>query len=299
MPDAHFPTDEIFNVVECRRCGLAYVNPRPSFEEIGRFYPESFFSEFETNKRKHQQRYAVEAAYIDADLNGRGRLLLDVGCANGDFPRFMKRLGWEVEGVEIAAKSHPINDFQVYNTIFSEFPSLGPRYDVITAWAVLEHVHDPLAYFRKAGELLKPGGRFVFLVTNFLSLSSRRLFREDIPRHLYFFSEQTIKAYLGLSGMDLIRADHDNAVYQMRPLNWLRYYVRRLLGDQFHWQDIPPNRAEFIQQRGLAPGIISSVRYVISHPLTVIDRMLMPLFERYQLMTGRYGISIYVARKAL
>ena len=31
-----------FNVVGCRRCGLAYVNPRPDQEEIGKFYPEIY-----------------------------------------------------------------------------------------------------------------------------------------------------------------------------------------------------------------------------------------------------------------
>jgi hypothetical protein len=35
-----------------------------------------------------------------------------------------------------------------------------------------------------------------------------------------------------------------------------------------------------------------------SHPLYAIDRFLMPLYERYQLQTGKYGIVTYVARKS-
>ena len=31
-----------FRVVECQRCGLLYVNPRPTLEEMGRFYPETY-----------------------------------------------------------------------------------------------------------------------------------------------------------------------------------------------------------------------------------------------------------------
>ena len=35
-------TGDEFAVVECRSCGLAYINPRPSQEEIGKFYPETY-----------------------------------------------------------------------------------------------------------------------------------------------------------------------------------------------------------------------------------------------------------------
>ena len=31
-----------FHVVECRRCGLLYVNPRPARQEMGKFYPETY-----------------------------------------------------------------------------------------------------------------------------------------------------------------------------------------------------------------------------------------------------------------
>jgi len=35
-------TEKEFSVVECQRCGLLYVNPRPSQEEMGKFYPETY-----------------------------------------------------------------------------------------------------------------------------------------------------------------------------------------------------------------------------------------------------------------
>ena len=35
-------TDEEFQVVECKRCGLLYVNPRPAEAEMGKFYPETY-----------------------------------------------------------------------------------------------------------------------------------------------------------------------------------------------------------------------------------------------------------------
>jgi len=81
-------------------------------------------------------------------------------------------------------------DFPVYTQEFQNIPLNEPTYDAVTAWAVLEHVHDPMAYFRKAAQVVKKDGLFVFLVPNFASVASRSLFCEDLPRHLYFFTRK-------------------------------------------------------------------------------------------------------------
>ena len=297
MPDVHFHRDEWFEIVECVECGLGFVNPRPEFREMEKYYPGEFFAVFEEHAEAHALRYAREADYLRG-ITASGRILLDIGCANGDFPRYMKRLGWRVEGVEIGSNANPIADFPVYRTAFSELPLGGPHYDAITAWAVLEHVHDPMAYFIKAGELLKPGGLFVFLVTNFHSLSSRRLFREDPPRHLYFFTEPTVINYLERGGLELTRADYNGDIFEMRPVGWLRYHLYRFLFRRtLMWRDIPDNRMEFLTRNGLPNDLLSNLRYVITHPLTVLDRLLMPIYEKYQLSSASYGTATYVARK--
>src|SRR5215469_18187139 len=184
MPDTLFFKEKWFNVVECRQCGLGFVNPRPSFEEMGRFYPACYYEWFQKEQNFNDRRYEIEAAYVHRHMNpAPGRLLLDIGCANGDFPRVMQRHHWSVEGIEVSATSQRITDFPVYSVPFPEIPIIEPRYDVVTAWAVLEHVHDPGAYFRKVAQVLRPGGIFVFNVPNFGSVTSRHLFREDVPRH--------------------------------------------------------------------------------------------------------------------
>jgi SAM-dependent methyltransferase len=297
MPDVHFHRDEWFDVVECAKCGLGSVNPRPGPNEIGKYYPETFYQYFDHDVAWHLNRYAEEARYL-AGVEGAGRSLLDIGCANGDFPRFMRDKGWQVEGVEISANSKPIADFQVYRQDFSTLAINEPRYDAITAWAVLEHVHDPMAYFAKVGQLLKPGGLFVFLVTNFDSLSSKSLFREDPPRHLYFFTKATVKRYLERAGLEFVRADFNKRIYEMRPVGWLRYYLYRcFLGRALTWHDIPDGRAEFFARHQLPNNLVSNLRYALTHPLALVDRILMPVYERIQLACRRYGIVTYVARK--
>jgi len=298
MPDARYSIDEWFKVVECVRCGLGFVNPRPTPLELSRYYPSSFYDYFEDDRDFHVRRYAAEAKFLK-DFPSEGRkLLLDLGCANGDFPRFMKELGWEVDGVEISKYSKPISDFKVYQQEFHNIPIYEPRYDAITAWAVLEHVHNPMAYFRKAAQVLKQGGILVFLVTNFKSISSRDLFLEDVPRHLYFFTEETVKKYLAETGFDLMKTKYTNKIYSMRPVNWLRnYFYRYCKRRKMEWKDIQFTKQRPVKKAGLENPLMGRLKFLISHPFYVMDRFLMPIYEKYQIISKSYGIVIYVGRK--
>jgi SAM-dependent methyltransferase len=298
MPDARYFVEEWFTVVECTNCGLGFVNPRPTKSEISRYYPSSFYDYFDHERDYHFRRYAAEAKFLPKIGSDNHRLLLDLGCANGDFPRFMQKLGWKVEGVEVSETSRRISDFKVYRQEFKDIALNEPHYDAITAWAVLEHVHDPMSYFKKAFQVLKPGGVFVFLVTNFKSLSSRCLFLEDVPRHLYFFTDRTLRKYLAVSGFDLIRRDYSNKVYSMHPVNFLRYYFYRYIyRRRLEWNDTQFTRLHFFEGGNFRNCWMKNVKYLISSPLYVFDRLLMPIYERYQIVSKAYGITTYVARR--
>ena len=298
MPDARYFVDEWFSIVECMNCGLGFVNPRPTSSEMSKYYPKPYYDYFDQDLGYHSRRYAAEAKFLSTIPSQSDKLLLDIGCANGDFPRFMQQRGWRVEGVEVYQKSKAITDFKVYKQDFREIEVNEPRYDAITAWAVLEHVHDPMAYFKKAAQVLKPGGIFVFLVTNFKSLSSRCLFREDIPRHLYFFSEETIRRYLAESGFDLIQTDHGDKIYSMRPFNFVRYYFyhyfkHRKLG----WRDTQIKRPHSFGRNHLRIPQLGKLKHLIFDPIDVIDQLLLPIYEKYQIVTKKYGIVTYIARR--
>lgn len=298
QPDALFHPDDWFTVVECLDCGLGFVSPRPTRAAMSRYYPDAFFDDF-ADGRAHAPRYEAEAGFLPAVVPGRPvPRLLDVGCANGDFPRVMRARGWEVEGVEVSPNARPIDDFPVHRVPLDRIPASDASYDAITAWAVLEHVHDPRAYVAAAGRLLRPGGRFVFLVTNFESLSSRALFREDVPRHLYLFTEGTVRRYLGDAGLTLARVVHSRAIYEMRPANCLYYLRRRWFGrGPLEWDDLPEGLQAYGRRTGRR-GAAALAGYAATHPLAVADRVAALVYERWQLLARRYGIVIYVAQRA-
>ncbi|HEV2499425.1 MAG TPA: class I SAM-dependent methyltransferase [Terriglobia bacterium] len=299
-PDRRYFLGEIFTVVQCDECGLGFLNPRPTFEEMGKYYPPAYYEEeFSSNLKYHQARYAREARYLrEFEKRGGSRHLLDVGCANGDFPRFMAARGWNVEGVEVSASTLPIHDFPVYPQPFPEIPLDTPTYDAVTAWAVLEHVHNPMSYFKKASRVLKPGGLFVFLVPNFVSMASRYLFREDVPRHLYFYTRETVRQYVESTGLCLEREDNCDEIFSMPPENFLLFFLKaRVLKKGFFWQDLPPSRPQYFQSNRLRPGLRSSLKYAFAYPLRTLDWALRPAAERIQMLHKTYGTSTYVARK--
>src|SRR5215469_7739797 len=105
MPDRLFFPNEFFSIVSCDQCGFGFVNPRPTVAEMPKHYPAAYFQTVPTTSgdRYFQRRYACEAAYLQPlEKPGTQLLLLDVGCATGDFPRFMAARGWRVEGVEVS-----------------------------------------------------------------------------------------------------------------------------------------------------------------------------------------------------
>jgi SAM-dependent methyltransferase len=301
MPDRLYFRDEFFTVVQCARCGLGFLNPRPTIVEMQKHYPAEYFRNAPTksNARYMRRRFRREASYLrPIEDRGGSMKLLDVGCADGAFPRFMKARGWDVEGVEISDVAEQIKDFRVHTEEFQNISVHEPTYDAVTAWAVLEHVHDPMAYFCKASAVLKKDGLFVFLVPNFVSLASRNLFCEDVPRHIYFFTRETVQQYLEKNGLRLEAEDNGRGIYKLAPNNWLGYTLRaRLLGKQYRYEDVPLTSREFRRLRGLPGGLLTSLKYAMYSPVSVLDRMLWPAIETAQILVKRYGVSTYVARK--
>ena len=301
MPDRKFFRDDFFMIVECEQCGLGFVNPRPTLSEIQKYYPAKYYQNPPTksHERYLDRRFSAEADFLKPLENESGRKrLLDVGCGNGEFPRFMIARGWEVEGVETAEASQRIVDFPVYAQEFDKIPVHEPCYDAVTAWAVMEHVHDPIAYFRKAGEVVKKGGLFVFLVQNFESVASRHLFCEDVPRHLYFFTRGTVKKYLEKTGFALEKEVNGRKIFKLAPYNWLGFMVRtRLLGKRYEFRDAPMTSKEFRSVRNLPSGLVTAMKYAAYSPTMVVDRILWPLIETAQIVRKTYGVSTFVGRK--
>lgn len=249
LRDYRLRVDDVeWNVVQCRSCGLGYLNPRPTPDEIARYYPARYFQERERMGR----RYELQTRYVPG---GPGKLL-DVGAARGDFLALMQERGWEVAGIEPFDDAGNPHGLPIHRVRFPEGCDLpSESFDVVTAWAVFEHLHDPAEAFRECARLLRPGGRLVLQVPNLRSIYGRYSLQEDVPRHLYFFSPGTLRQYGAAAGLRLDAVAHTTELFGGSGRGVLRLALVRALGrstDEFFEVYRTPRRERFRRWPALA-----------------------------------------------
>lgn len=206
-----------FTVVRCPDCGLIFLNPRPTPDEMDSYYPDDYepyrrtISALRSQVLDLVQRVKLRSRVRVVRRIAKEGRLLDVGCATGGFIREMRRTGgWQVQGVEINADMVHFAREQLGLDVFrgrledARFPD--ETFDVVTMWDVLEHVHDPQATLQEVHRILRPGGLFLCSVPNADSLDARLFGRYwvglDFPRHLYVYSPATLETLLRKTGLE-------------------------------------------------------------------------------------------------
>jgi len=206
---------EIFNISQCRDCGLRFTNPRPGPEEIGKYYKfRDYVSHTDEGaagfinwlyRRVRHITLRQKEGWISTLLPNKGSLL-DIGCGTGDFAGHMQRTGWKVEAVEpdesAATKARAKHEL----TVFSEehLQTTIQRYDAVTLWHVLEHVHALDERIRQFTQLVKRGGYLLIAVPN-TEANDAAYYREfwaawDVPRHLYHFRSKVLRNRIEQAG---------------------------------------------------------------------------------------------------
>jgi SAM-dependent methyltransferase len=193
-----------FAVVRCDRCGLMRTNPRPTRRSIRRFYPEDYRPYLET-ARENSSRIRSFLRRICDPLDTaipavpRGRLL-EIGSASGNYLLQMQRQGWHVTGIEVdPASAQRAADRTGAQVLRDDTWITGldnAQFDLICAWMVFEHLHDPTEAFERCFDWLKPGGWLAFSVPDCGSWQFRTFqtnwFALQVPTHLYHFTSPLI-----------------------------------------------------------------------------------------------------------
>ena len=282
--DERFKTcDYQFSVVECKSCGLAYLNPRPDYVSMQAFYPEQFFKNRDDTE-KALCKYEREFGKISR-LSGR---LLDMGCANGGFALYAEENGFKAEGLETADKARNPNALKIHKS-FNEIPDSS--FDVVTAWAVFEHLHDPKKYFKEIAHVLKKDGEFIFLVPNFASYRSKAMMYEDIPRHLFFYTPKIVNQYLNKAGLELDFIEQDNSIYYGGHRKFLVYLALKCINRSFLYRH-RKNLWENYQM-----GVTPLWELIYLSPFEHLDRLVHRHITKWFVNKGMNGTMIVYARK--
>jgi len=196
---------------KCRRCGLIYISPRPSREDIRNLYADdgavtSSQCEFAAERYKRlQARFTLKILRRYAS----GGKLLEIGPGAGLFMDEARAEGFRPYGVELnLVQAEYIRDrwrLPCESRQLSEaFP--GELFDVIYHCDVLSHLYDPRTEFRIMRERLTPHGILIFETGNMGDVRPDRLSmvpQFQYPDHLFFFSSRNIESLLQQSGFRL------------------------------------------------------------------------------------------------
>ena len=217
-----------FHVVECQRCGLLYVNPRPTIEEMGRFYPEtyswketleadSFLTRLVRGLEKGYRYHLLknEASKVVKFTERNAGRVLDIGCGTGDRLDVWRSKGFEAYGVETSPSADYARDHLKLNVVRGDlFSARFPDqfFDLIMLYNVLEHTHSPGAVCQEVHRILKKNGCLIIQVPNKDSLQGKifgkRWAAFDVPRDLYYFNIKTLQNLLEEIGFRVFKVDH-------------------------------------------------------------------------------------------
>lgn len=181
-------------------------------------------------------RYLLRRARVLHHLGrGDGRRLLDIGCGAGALLADLAARGFACTGLETSPKARDVaravNAASPATSIVAEpQPDWAGRFDVVTAFEVLEHVQDDRGAMAQWRQWLKPGGLFLASVPCHMRKWSPsddwaghvRRYEEDEFRTLITGSGLAVTCfetygYPFLNAIDALRRRHYAAALQGRP----------------------------------------------------------------------------------
>jgi 2-polyprenyl-3-methyl-5-hydroxy-6-metoxy-1,4-benzoquinol methylase len=215
------------SLVQCD-CGLVITSPRPGPDELGQYYPPTYYayvpkvptgkSQLLAKLRAYKCGYPSKDGFIQRTLwqaaaalfgnfflfylpyRGEGKALLEVGCGTGADLNWARHLGWDVHGLELnesAVEFAKKQGLDVNCSTFENANLTARSFDCIIMSQVLEHLYSPRLALQRCHQLLRPGGLLLIAVPKFDSWNRHALgsFWNNLlyPIHLYHFNQAVLE----------------------------------------------------------------------------------------------------------
>lgn len=147
------------SLYRCRDCHLGLQWPVPPAAELEALYARAPTGVWTSAELRGDQRLALALGQAQAP----GGDVLDVGCYDGRLLAAMAP-GWRRFGIEAsrdAARCAAERGVEVLGHSFDLLATVGPRFDLVLAIDVIEHVHSPARLLSMMAAATRPGGRIV------------------------------------------------------------------------------------------------------------------------------------------
>lgn len=220
-----------FTLIKCKSCGLVSLDPKPNSNTLKKFYPSvayyaygvdeqtDFFGSLRSYLIKHYYSPTFFSRLFSFFVHKvpamprkcKNKVILDIGCGSGDTLYLLKKLGWNVYGIEVdkiavnAAQKRGLNVVRGTYKNLSKYPD--KFFDCIRLYHVIEHIDDSSYCLDLIKKKLKDNGELLIGTPNINSLTARVFksywYNMDAPRHLYLFSPKTLSVLLKRHGFQI------------------------------------------------------------------------------------------------
>ena len=200
-----------FKIYRCKNCGLFFQHPIPSKKKLQSIYEGIYDKKFNLPCAEK----AFEVPHSDSDLKKIAEIkkffkrgtLLDIGASTGFFVKSVNdQKGWSAHGIEYSSEAvrKAKNNFKIH-IIQGEVTSVKTplkTYNVVTMYAVLDHIPDIHKTLDKIYEKTRSNGLLVLNVQNsnsweyLLYKLLHKSYAGFIFEHLYYFNKHTITLLL-------------------------------------------------------------------------------------------------------
>jgi SAM-dependent methyltransferase len=244
-----------FRLLRCKSCDFSYKWPRIPEDRLLECYAKVHASHWQVQGDGRERRFDQIAALLKR--YSPGNRVLDVGCFAGSFLTFLGH-DWQWFGVEPsieAAHFATRSGITLLGATLADIEKGTVTFDAIVAIDVVEHVADPLSFFRTASDMLSPGGVLIIFTGN-ADARSWRLHKNmywycSLPEHISFYSSGAfdyISRHCGLLAVEHLTMSHnrwslrDRAGQAIKNLGYAA--INRVGG-----LGIPALRRHFVERR--------------------------------------------------
>ena len=216
-------------VLECVVCGLVYLS---SLEHIRKdHYEESGMHDglepdlhawLKETQRDDERRYQ----FLKVQMSNKS--ILDFGCGAGGFLDYAQHSARKVTGIELEKALQPSfkqRGLNVFSDLQAALEDVN-KWDLITAFHVVEHLSDPRTMLKELSSLLDEDGRLIIEVPSsddaLLTLYNNEPFQNFTywSQHLFLFNAKTLNDLVKQAGL---------------KINWIKHIQRYPLSNHLYW----------------------------------------------------------------
>jgi len=210
-----------FSYVQCTECDTLYVNPRPSYGQLIQIYINSPSTKFWVNEfflpmadARREKIFKPRAQYISEKFPQlKAGTIGDIGAGFGIFIEELKKI-WpdtNIIAIEPSVEMALIcrnNGLKVIQSAMEDIDPFSMQFDLLTAFEIFEHLHNPGSFLEKTFALLKKHGYLYLTTLNGLGFDIQLLWENSKsvmpPHHLNFFNPNSIKILLEKKGFKVV-----------------------------------------------------------------------------------------------